>query len=258
MLEILRPKNCVLAGLGAVISFLLVSPPDVRIIPIFFSIALMTGAGNAINDFFDYELDAKNKPDRPIPSGRVSRNGALSVSVFLFALSTSIASLLSQSTLIIAFFVSALLVVYPFKLKQYKLAGNIIVSTLVASLFFFGASVVRITFPVFVLSLCSFFANLAREIVKDIEDFSQPEKNTLPKIIGKRHAALVATGFLLLIFPLGVLPDFSTTYFTLIFSSYFVFLLSISDLLSEHYTLASSRIKTGMAVALLAFASTLL
>ena len=39
---------------------------------IFFSMAFITSAGFAINDYFDRESDAVIKPKRPIPSGALS------------------------------------------------------------------------------------------------------------------------------------------------------------------------------------------
>ena len=35
---------------------------------IFFTVFLITGAGNAINDYFDAAIDAVNRPDRPMNS----------------------------------------------------------------------------------------------------------------------------------------------------------------------------------------------
>ena len=52
---------------------------------------LVTGAGNSINDYFDHKIDAINKPQRPIPSGRISLKGALIYSLFLFAVGVIIA-----------------------------------------------------------------------------------------------------------------------------------------------------------------------
>jgi geranylgeranylglycerol-phosphate geranylgeranyltransferase len=42
------------------------------IVLIFFSMAFITSAGFAINDYFDRESDAIIKPKRPIPSGALS------------------------------------------------------------------------------------------------------------------------------------------------------------------------------------------
>lgn len=41
------------------------------------------GGGVVFNDIFDANLDAKERPERPIPSGRVSKTGAISLGSFL-------------------------------------------------------------------------------------------------------------------------------------------------------------------------------
>lgn len=59
---------------------------------IFFSMACITSAGFAINDYFDKESDAIIKPKRPIPSGSLSLRQVIAVSTFLFALGLVLAS----------------------------------------------------------------------------------------------------------------------------------------------------------------------
>jgi 4-hydroxybenzoate polyprenyltransferase len=45
--------------------------------------ALLYAAGTTLNDYFDADVDAVERPTRPIPSGRVSRTGALAFGVAL-------------------------------------------------------------------------------------------------------------------------------------------------------------------------------
>ena len=55
------------------------------ILLIFFSMAFITSAGFAINDYFDRESDAVIKPKRPIPSGALSLRQVVAISGLLFA-----------------------------------------------------------------------------------------------------------------------------------------------------------------------------
>ncbi|MBI2193227.1 MAG: UbiA family prenyltransferase [Planctomycetes bacterium] len=48
--------------------------------------ACLNAASNALNQVCDLEIDRFNKPHRPIPSQRISRNGALRFSIILYAL----------------------------------------------------------------------------------------------------------------------------------------------------------------------------
>ena len=47
---------------------------------------------NALNDIYDYEIDLVNRPDRPLPSGRISLNHAKTATAI-----TMVSSVLSLS-----------------------------------------------------------------------------------------------------------------------------------------------------------------
>src|SRR5438874_3323976 len=48
------------------------------------STVCLYGGGVVLNDYFDEDVDRVERPERPIPSGRVSRSGARRLSVGLF------------------------------------------------------------------------------------------------------------------------------------------------------------------------------
>ena len=82
---ITRPVNSLVAGLAAIVAYLIATGTVIpETLLLFFVVALITAAGNVINDFFDAEIDAINRPDRPIPSGAVSRSAARGFAVTLF------------------------------------------------------------------------------------------------------------------------------------------------------------------------------
>ena len=100
-LELMRYKNCLMAGFAAVIGTLIAfnilisgtSTPNFEdAFPfldaglVFLVVFLVSGAGNAINDYFDIKIDSINRPERPIPSGRVKAKEAFYFSYLLFAL----------------------------------------------------------------------------------------------------------------------------------------------------------------------------
>lgn len=53
--------------------------------------ATIYAAGTTLNDYFDADVDAVERPERPIPSGRVSRTGALGLGVVLLAVGVALA-----------------------------------------------------------------------------------------------------------------------------------------------------------------------
>ena len=80
--SLMRPKNLVLASatvpLGAYFALMDSSNafPFLAVALHTLSVLCFTGAGNAMNDIKDAEIDATAHPQRPIPSGQVSLDGA--------------------------------------------------------------------------------------------------------------------------------------------------------------------------------------
>jgi 4-hydroxybenzoate polyprenyltransferase len=170
--KILRPGNAAMTAAGSCLGFWLAGAqgPFYSIICLALSSAMAVGFGNVINDIIDAKPDAINHPERPIPAGQLSMTSAKILLAVLF-----VASIIS------AFAVSAihaagcaipllLLVIYSYKLKSTPLAGNIIVSVLVAwSLYYGGLGAPGLT-QIIVPCILAFLLNLSREIIKDIQD----------------------------------------------------------------------------------------
>ena len=76
-LKIIRPANSVAAGLAVLLGVIIATGTiPLASLPLIAVVFLVTAAGNVINDYCDSEIDAINRPDRPIPSGAVTKKGA--------------------------------------------------------------------------------------------------------------------------------------------------------------------------------------
>ena len=83
--RICRPANSLVAGLAAIVAYLIATGTVVpAALLLFVIVALITAAGNVINDYYDVDIDMVNRQDRPIPSGTVTRGAALRFAVLLF------------------------------------------------------------------------------------------------------------------------------------------------------------------------------
>jgi len=207
LLVLTRPGNAVSAALltaiGAVVAgsgdasglILDVSPP-VRAVAAVLATMLAVGAGNAINDYFDRDIDRVNAPGRPIPRGAVSPRGALSFSVVLFAAAVALALVLPALAVAIAVVNLLALVAYTELFKGLPGVGNALVAYLGGSTFLFGGAAVggRLD-AVIVLFVLAALATFAREVVKDVEDVAGDREEglaTLPIAYGERTALRVA------------------------------------------------------------------
>src|SRR5512137_706698 len=127
-LSITRPINSIVAGLAAVVAYLIATGSLIpETVFLFAIVALITAAGNTINDFFDADIDAINRPDRPIPSGAISRISALGFAVTLFLVVILLSFFTNPICIVIAIVNSVILVIYAAKLKKMPLLGNIAV-----------------------------------------------------------------------------------------------------------------------------------
>jgi geranylgeranylglycerol-phosphate geranylgeranyltransferase len=160
-------------------------------------VALVTAAGNVINDYFDAEIDAVNRPDRPIPSGSVTRPVARSFAVTLFLAGILVSFFTGPLCTGIAIINSLVLVAYAGKLKRTPLLGNITVAYLSSSIFLFGGALNGWDGLVHIIPIAviTFFAMLSRELVKDAEDVMGDQAgnaDTVPIRFGIKKTAYLA------------------------------------------------------------------
>lgn len=201
---ITRPANAVMAGIAVVVAYFIATGTLLfaTIIP-FLVVALITAAGNVINDYFDADIDAVNRADRPIPSGRVSRNAALWYAIVLFLSGIAFCLFTNWICIAIAVFNSFLLALYAARLKSMPLVGNIAVSFLSGSMFLFGGAFAGMDGLIHLVPIAAmtFLAMMARELIKDAEDVEGDKAGgavTLPIHIGVKKTSLVAFVFVVL------------------------------------------------------------
>ncbi len=210
-LELTRPANCVAAGVLTATGAFVAGAGDSTLVA---AVAVVTtavavAAGNAINDYFDREIDAINRPDRPIPRGAVSPRGALAFSVALFALAVGLAALLPVAALVIAAVNLVALVTYTTVFKGTPGLGNALVSYLVGSTFLFGGAAVGSLDAPLVLAALAALSTFTREVIKDVEDLAGDREEglrTLPVAVGERRALWIGAGTLLVAVAVSPLP----------------------------------------------------
>jgi len=275
-LELLRLRNCIIASIGVLIGAFFVyhgvdSATTLRVLMAITATFLITGGGNVINDYFDVEIDKINKPERPIPSRRVSRSDAFMFSIVLFLLGVGLSKQINNYCLIIAGINTGLLIFYAAHSKRIAFLSNIIVGYLVASVFLFGilsvlsdgtGSVLGAELEIVALiTACAFFITVSREIIKDIEDMKGDRYNyssTLPLKIGKERAKRVAILFGAGAILLSLFPFFMNTNTYSFNIAVYAVVVSISDIiftisLFSPPFMGQRLMVVGMVIALMAF-----
>jgi len=209
--ELMRMKNILLASVATPVGALLAlgdltsikEYPEVLFATT--SVLFFMGAGNAMNDLRDIEIDRVAHPNRPLAREALSEKEAkrLTISLALLSLGSLVACCLMMDderlyTLSIYGIVALLMLSYDsfLELKNKGVVGNVSISLLVAAVTLYGASSVgELTNPlIWYVSGVVFFVNLAREIIKDCQDLDADSETrvTLPMKIGLENSRMVA------------------------------------------------------------------
>lgn len=206
-LTLMRPPNLVTAAADILLGYAavgaVVSGPEIGMFSatnlsslfylIFASMGLY-GGGVVLNDYFDADLDAKERPERPIPSGRVPKKHALALGLGLYGIAFVFSACVSLTSLSLAVIVALLATAYDARMKHSTLLGPLFMGLCRSGNLLLGMSIIPenmmasgyiIGFP-----LCYIMA---------ITSISQGE------VHGGRRSNLVAGGILYLLVTGGIL-----------------------------------------------------
>jgi len=200
---------------------------------IFFSMAFITSAGFAINDYFDKESDAVIKPNRPIPSGAVSTKQVVAVSSGLFAAGLIMAFFINWLSFAIIAVDTVLLLVYSMLVKRKSgFAANVLVGILTGTAFIYGQATISTPPTVNLISISLYpiaFGTIGGNVLRDILSFEGDMKigyPTLPQKIGMNKSTRLAALFFTLTGLLAPLP-----YILGKFSVYYLFVILLWSVL---------------------------
>ncbi len=265
----MRPINSVMVGFAVIVGALIANPFNLSLKNLvlgFLTGFLISSYSMVINDYYDFEVDKVNNPNRPFPRGKVSRIEGIAFGMVLLILGILSSLLISVETLILASLFALLAWLYNWKVKKFGLFGNSIVSLSVAIPYIYGGIAVN-TFDnklLWFLALTSFLASMGREVIKGINDVKGDTLrniNSIARVKGERFASRLGISFFLL----AIL----STSFPLIFNLVgivFLVMVMIPNLLFIYLSLSifrdfsvnnTKRVKNlallGMALGLLAF-----
>jgi len=219
----------------------------IGILTLVLSTVLIAAGGYIINDIYDMETDAVNKPEKVIVGKKISEDLANKLYVLFTVIGVGLGFYLSHLVGRPPFFglfviIAALLYVYASYLKQIAIVGNIIVSIIVAfSLLIVGVfelipattiqneSVQSTMLEVLTdFAIFAFLINFIREIIKDIQDLDGDHKagmQTLPILFGKERTSKITMG--LTILTIGIIVYYITTFLFMHTTAIAYFLITV-------------------------------
>jgi hypothetical protein len=128
-LELVRLPNLFTAVGDIVAGYLIVSRGvdvswrDLSILMVA-SVCLYAG-GVVLNDYFDRDVDAVERPERPIPSGRIRERDALKLGVLLLGLGCVFAVGAGGSSLLVAALLAGCIILYDSRGKRIEYVGSL-------------------------------------------------------------------------------------------------------------------------------------
>jgi len=213
-LQLMRIKNVILAAitvpLGAhfAVGDQWLTQQPLEVVSQVMAVIFFIGAGNTMNDIKDVKIDQEAHPERPLAAELITIYNARKFVKILWSLSV-LCVVLGAASLhnsgnspieLIAIYIIAvtLMITYDhgITLKNTGIKGNISISIMVGAVILYGAaSVGNLWTPlVWWTAGVVFFANLAREIIKDCQDMEADEgvRQTLPMTFGLVKSRMLA------------------------------------------------------------------
>jgi geranylgeranylglycerol-phosphate geranylgeranyltransferase len=172
-IKIIRPLNVVITFFVVVVAILISQKEQTDFYVILLAsitAALVTAAGNIINDIFDIETDKISHPKRVLVLEKISKKEAWTEYIILNSISIIISVSLSIRLIVIVIATIILLYIYSSTLKKLPLIGNLTIAFLTGLTFIYGGYAADNPVAALVPAVFAFLINLIREIVKDILD----------------------------------------------------------------------------------------
>jgi 4-hydroxybenzoate polyprenyltransferase/geranylgeranylglycerol-phosphate geranylgeranyltransferase len=204
-LEMMRPYTMFHSGLVAIAGAELASAGSVSVWrAALAAVVTMCGweAGLYAGDYYDREIDARSKPGRPVPSGRVSPREAWRTMVALIAVGYACALALGWANLALAVVTTALGLAYSKTFKARAILGNFDRGVLGVCAVLFGALAggELMQVPVLLLAAVVFFHDSATNLVgaiRDLEGDRVANCPTVPVVYGLGRSVEIVLGLVL-------------------------------------------------------------
>lgn len=201
-IEMMRPYTMFHSGLVAIAGVEVASGGHAAVWrTVLAALVTMCGweAGLYAGDYYDRELDARSKPARPVPSGRVSAREAFGTMVGLIVAGYVAALFLGLPNLILAVITTALGIAYSKTFKARALLGNFDRGVLGVCAVLFGALAGGHMWSgaVLLLAVMVFFHDAATNLVgavRDIDGDRAAGCPTVPVVYGLARALDIAAG----------------------------------------------------------------
>jgi 4-hydroxybenzoate polyprenyltransferase len=203
------PSNILAGYFAAVTTTTAAEADEVHLIALMVSSGLLYIAGIVLNDYFDIEIDKKERPSRPLPSGKISKGYALTIAIVALLIANTIALVVGPISLAISLALTLLIIAYDYQLK-YTILGPFAMGGTRFLNVIFGASPVLLYIDNHSVAIVGAAASSLFFYVSSITILSKKEVgNERPN---STLVILIVFGVILAVVPLGVLLQLEWTF----------------------------------------------
>ena len=242
--QLMRLEHGLMIAIAILVGSLIANksfPVFEKFILAFFTALFLEASTFALNDYYDLEIDKKNKrSDRPLVRGDLSPKSALYLFSVFFPLGIICSYFVNITCFIIALITAVFALFYDIKLKKIKLIGNFFIAYTMAIPFVYGGAavlkentfIINISPVIFIVALIAFLAGSGREIMKDVMDFKGDKEKgvkSFPKYIGIRSSNMLSSFFFILAIILSFIPFLMSNYGFYYRNHYYLLLILITD-----------------------------
>lgn len=179
-------------------------PPPREMLLGFMSVFFISATALILNDYFDIETDRINAPERPLPSGLVTKQEVLFLSVVVTLSGFVTGYCISITFMIVSIPIWIIGFLYNWHFKKTGLPGNLMVGFSVGMTFIMGGIAVNKPFEpiVWFFALWVLLIDLAEEIAADVMDREGDHKTgsrSLAVVLGPEKALRISVGIFLLV-----------------------------------------------------------
>jgi geranylgeranylglycerol-phosphate geranylgeranyltransferase len=214
ILELFRPELSFSSAICVIVGEMIALkgfPPPYELVFGFLCGFFMAGSALVLNDYFDYEVDKVNMPERALPSGLVTKSEVIALTVIASLLGLGSAYALDGLALAVAIPFWLVGFLYNWKFKQYGLLGNLMVASSVGVTFIIGGIAVGDPWNKLVWSfaLIAFLIDFGEEIAGDAMDMDGDKlrgSKSIAIVLGKQFALRVSASVFFLVVLLGFVP----------------------------------------------------
>jgi len=124
---------------------------------------MLFSAGMIFNDFFDLNIDKKERPNRPLPSGKISKQKALLLGIIFLIIANIFAFITGYDSLFLSLIMTGMIISYNYKLKFIPFLGIFSLSVIRFLNVLLGFSIISFSYEIiqFAIPISIFVAGIS-------------------------------------------------------------------------------------------------